>query len=366
MGAFAELTRWDFFNGPTVPSFRAPGRRVRKRGKGATRGDSGLETKRPSEKNVFVTFVNPFCVIRRDDEADYAASIDDINRNTYDHADLCRIVTSVPRHDKPDSKLLVCGDGAIALPMDFRRVQINEVVDIMNGVMCSLLLGGHHCEAIDSRDVVWGAILEDRAIWPTDFGNSLNAHRHSLLRMKLASNIDSIILSQPRNIRVGHFSKCYEKGGMILRALPHMSPTFLLRAATEMRYDNLTDGLSNLWIVTEQLTEVLWQKRFLGAAEFHPDPDCPKRKQSLDEDSRTWSISVKQEILFQKAVIPEKTYRGIYIARKARNDLVHTGHSPDKDVVKELFSGVIDLICIATGVDLPEFRTIDLSSEFRR
>ncbi len=53
--------------------------------------------------------------------------------------------------------------------------QANRVwlLDIFNGVLCSLLIGGHLCEAVDSRDIVYGNLHKRQAIWPTDLGQSL-------------------------------------------------------------------------------------------------------------------------------------------------------------------------------------------------
>jgi hypothetical protein len=318
-------------------------------------------THRGSGKSqAFVTFLNPFCIIRPDKEPNYAVPLDEINNNTYNHGQLCRIVASIPVPQLKGTPLLICADGAIAAPITSILQTRDDLLDTLNSVMCSLLLGGHLCEAIDTRDIVCGSLLEDYAVWPTDLGGSLNARLHILIRMRIASNLDRIRLVDPKNIPVSRFFQQYRTGNDLLTKLPNVSPTLLLRGVTEMRYHNLTDALSNLWIVVEQLTELLWQDVFLARNENHPIPDIPNRRRSLDEDTRTWSMSVKHELLFQKKIISAAVYAKIHPARKARNDLVHKGLRPNADLVENLFSGILDLVHSATGSDPSDLRAVDM------
>jgi hypothetical protein len=300
---------------------------------------------------AYVAFIHPFCIIRPDDEEDFTVDLKDINENSYNHGLLCRIVASLSSPALNQASLLVCADGAIAVPAVPELQTLDDVLDILNGVMCCLLFGGQPCEAVDSRDIVHGNLHERRAIWPTDLGQSLNAHSHSTMRMKVASTIDTICLSNPTNVPVSEFFQRYETGRSILGHLSNVSPTLLLRGVTELQYLNLVDSLSNFWIVVEQLTELLWAREFLASPDNHPDPAIPNRKKALSQDSRTWSTSVRQEMLFQKGILPSATYTKLHPARKARNDLVHAGRRPAHGTVRDLFSAVLDLICIASGSD---------------
>ena len=117
---------------------------------------------------AYVAFIHPFCIIRRDQEKDFTVDLKEINENAYNHGLLCRIVAALSSPDLPQASLLVCADGAIAVPAVPALGTLDDVLGILNGVMCSLLLGGHSCEAVDARDIVHGNLHEKRAIWPTD------------------------------------------------------------------------------------------------------------------------------------------------------------------------------------------------------
>lgn len=330
---------------------------------------SDQKNKHPGTWNspAYVSFINPFCIIRPDREDDFTVDLEQINGNSYDVWRLCRIVTTLRSPHLDSAALLICADGAIAAPKVPALKSIEDVLDVFNDVMCCLLIGGHLCEAIDLRDVVSGCLYKRRAIWPTDLGQSLNAHLHSTIRMRVASTIDTIRLSQPKNVSVTDFQSSYQGGRKILDKIRHLSPTLLLRGFTELQYGNTVDALSNLWIVVEQITEMLWATRFIDIDEMHPSPEIPNRRRSLGQDSRTWSTSVRQEILFQTGVIPSYAYSRIHPARKARNDLVHQGRRPSEEIVLTLFQGVLDLLEIASGIDPSRLRQLNIKprSDFR-
>ena len=56
------------------------------------------------------------------------------------------------------------------------------------------------------------------------------------MRMKVASKIDTILLSNPKNVPVSELFERYETGRRILDHLSNVSPTLLLRGFTELRY----------------------------------------------------------------------------------------------------------------------------------
>src|SRR5262249_642608 len=160
----------------------------------------------------YVAFIHPFYIIRPDHEPDYRISIEDVNRNNYNSWMLCRIVAALHIPNIEDLRLLVCGDGALALPMVSGLQSFNDVLDALNAVLSSLLLGGLLCEAIDSRDVVEGHLHKKTMIWPTNMGNTFNSYIHSGLRMKMTTSFETIRLSGTKNISVTEFVHKYEVG----------------------------------------------------------------------------------------------------------------------------------------------------------
>lgn len=305
-----------------------------------------------------VAFMEPFRVIRPDDEPDFSASLQAINSNTYDSSRLTRIVTSLPLDSGDTAPALICGDGAIAIPCGRDWRSINEVVDAINEVLCSLLLSGLLCDAVDARDVTTGNLHESKSIWPTLFGRSLSSHQHSTLRMRIAGGFERIALDTPENTSVSVFHKRHEEGRAILKAIPTLSATLLINGATELRFGNSMDALSNLWMVVEQLTEHLWKSRFLADSSLQPASEIKGRRKSLEQDTRTWSTSVRQEILFQVNVLPEQTYSKLHAARRARNELAHQGKRPTPSLVHTLFDGILDLIELSTSSSLPGIRNL--------
>ena len=245
--------------------------------------------------------------------------------------------------------MLVCFDGALAIPRIKSFGTEDLVLNRFNHILCALLLGGVLCEAVDRRDIVWGELHERRCIWPVNPGESLNSHIHCQLRMRMASSFDTIRLSTPSNIAVSAFLTAFRQGGAVLEALGGFTPTFLLRGFTALRYHNWSDALANLWICVEQLTSTVWARRFIKDSSLHP-AHVKRRLDSLANDSRTWSTSVRQEILWQIHAINENVFTNLFPARKARNDLVHEGATPEPAIVHSLYDAVVSLIEDVSGV----------------
>ena len=107
----------------------------------------------------WVTYLNPFRFVVPDGEEPWMVSLDEINSNSYDHGRLCRIVAEVPTPLGDGWPMLLCYDGAIALPRKGAFSKKEDATEYFNGVLCDLLLGGILCTAVDSRDVVWGRLL---------------------------------------------------------------------------------------------------------------------------------------------------------------------------------------------------------------
>jgi len=287
----------------------------------------------------WVAYLSPFTLIIPDNEDPLKVDLDEINSNSYDHGKLCRII-NYTNIEESKYDMVICYDGAFAIPKVGRFSEKEKAVDFFNRLFCKLLLGGFYCEAIDRRDVVNGYLHEKRLIWPTDFGQSASSHLHSTLRMRSAGSTDRIILSNPSHITISEFHRYKNFGDEILSIVTNLTPTFLIRGVTEIKYRNWDLVLSNLWITVEQLTDFIWNKIFLKGNDFHPLENILGRKSSFQEDNRTWSTSVKQEILFQAKIIDDEIISKLFPARKARNKLVHEGKSVPKDIAVNLFKSI--------------------------
>ncbi|OKL41039.1 hypothetical protein [Pontibacter flavimaris] len=309
----------------------------------------------------WVTYLTPFTLIVPDDEEPLKVELDEINSNTYNHGKLCKIVSSLPI-DSFDFELIICYDGALAIPKYSTFSEKEKAVDFFNNLFCKILLGGIYCEAVDRRDIVNGKLHKQSFIWPVDFGNSASTHLHSKLRMKVASNMDSIILSNPNYITVSEFHKTIDAGNNILSKINNLTPKFLVRGVTEITYRNWDLVLSNLWITVEQLIDFVWNKFYLIGTQYHPKHPISGRINSLKNDSRTWSTSVKQEIMYQNGILDEGIISKLYPARQARNKLVHEGKGVSQQIALDLYTAVQLLLKKASGLEHISFPDVEESS----
>lgn len=319
--------------------------------------------------HAWVAYISPFSFVIPDEEEPMAVSLEEINTSTYNYGELCRIIEIFPIPlESVEGKftMLVCYDGALAIPRYGKFALKEDAIEFLSSVLCHLLIGGIYCEAIDARDVVWGQLYEKQLLWPVDIGQSVSSQLHGSLRTKAAGPLQTITLSAPRIIRLSEFREAHHLGEQVTQAIPNLSPKFLIRGVTELKYRNWSSALSNLWICIEQLTDFLWRDKFLGDKSRHPKQAIPGRRKSLREDHRTWPSSVKQEILFQDGFIDEGTFAQIFPARQARNRLVHDGKTVEEDAAFSAYRGLLGMLshCVSDiHVPLGELGLFDRKNE---
>lgn len=321
------------------------------------------------EKNpCWVAFIHPITFVVPDDEKPWKVKLEEINNVSYNNSNLIRIVAKI---EIPNCELpaFICYDGAIAIPMNEKFPSKESALNFFCNFFVKLLFSGLNIEGIDHKDIVSGNLYNKWSIWPTDLGDSSISQTHSKIRMLVASNMDTIQLSNPRIVWVSELKEKLKQGNSILEKIPNLTPKFLLRGITEFRYKNWDLVLSNLWITVEQLIDYLWHFRFLSNDSFHPDAEIPNRKKSMKDDSRTWTASVKQEILFQSKILSEEILHNLNEARKTRNKLVHEG----KEVTKETATSILDttikliqIVCNDVQLDFLINRTIKIENKVNR
>jgi hypothetical protein len=293
---------------------------------------------------AWVTYLSPFRFIVPDGEEPWQVSLDEINSNTYDHGRLCRIIDRLPTPLGAGWPMLLCYDGGLAIPRTAAFSNKEDATSFFNRILCNLFLGGVICGAVDARDVVWGQLYMKKMLWPVDLGESIASQLHAQLRTRFGGPLHTIQLANPRTLPLSAFRDALSAGTQITGSVPCLSPKFFLLGVTELRNRNWSSALANLWIVIEQLTDHLWRKVFLENDQLHPTSDIPKRKRALKDDNRTWSTSVKHEVLYQSGLISEETLALIFPARQARNDLVHTGLDVSPDSAISACEGAIRLL----------------------
>ena len=84
----------------------------------------------------------------------------------------------------------------------------------------------------------------------------------------------------------------------------------------------------------------------------------------MKNDNRTWSCSVKQEILYQTGIIDDYVFERLYPARQARNGLVHDGKEVSDLIVLNLYKALTKMLnqCLKTqSTPLETLRLSDMS-----
>lgn len=292
----------------------------------------------PSYDPAWQSFLTPYTWVLTDGE-DFSVSLEQINANTYARDRLAEPVTTLT---VTGAIALVSRDGAVGLPMEGDLAEQHRAVEVMNRLFCALLIGGIHTESVAHNDALVGCLGEDRRLFlylPT---------LHGRLRHMDASITERFALLHPRVIRVAQLQEALAQGIGVLDRIQNLSPYFLLHGYTALQHQNLSDALTSLWITVEQLTSFLWEKRFLEQSDRHPK-GMKARLQSLKQDNRTWSISVRHEILWQTQLLSEESYASLSSARGQRNNLLHEGRVPNLATVTGLWPAICELLATASG-----------------
>lgn len=302
----------------------------------------------PKNTALWITYLYPMRLITHEEEK-IEFTLEQINNCTYNHAILCRVVGNVKNTFKGSTiTYWICGDGALVLSCD-SDLSCNDLLLNFNDLLCKLLLGGLDVDAITQKDITTGSFHGEKMVWPVNFGCSYNSYMHAMLRMKLCNNVDAIKLlgAASSAISIKELNSYLIRGELISAKIDNLSTYYLLNGITEMKYGNWSAALSNLWIVTEQIIDYLWINFFLSDPDR--DPEIPSRKQTLTNDNRTYSTSVKQEILYQIGVLSKNVFANLYTVRKARNKLVHEGKMVSEETAKLLYGSIDDLFRVING-----------------
>lgn len=301
----------------------------------------------PSYDPAWHAFLQPYTLVLKDGEQ-FDVSLEQINGNSYPGEMLSEPVTSLA---PLGVAALISRDGAFALPMQGDFVQQHRSVEVLNRLFCALLIGGIHAEFVAHNEALVGSLGEDHRFFvytPT---------QHGRFRHMDASISERIALMHPRIVRVANLQEALALGMGALSRIENLSPSFLLHGYTALQHQNASEALSSLWIVVEQLTSFLWEKRFLDDPKLHP-AGMRGRLQGMKQDNRTWTTSVKHELLWQSKVLRENCYASLSIARSQRNRLVHEGRVPDMDSVTGLWPALCEMLEVASGVSMAKLSSM--------
>lgn len=303
----------------------------------------------PVYNPAWVAFLMPYTLILTDEEEWVQVSLDQVNSNYYD-GDKFSKITAVLNFE--NISCLVSYDGGIAIPRNENCHTLDAAIDDINRIFCAVLLGGLHAEIIGPPELLCGSLEDQKYL------SVVNVGIHNRLRYGWASIQERLgHLMYPRILRVSELRKAYLHGNKVIDAISNFSPFFLLHGYSVMVYQNRSDALSSLWIVVEQLTSFLWEKRILNDVNINIESIKTNRK-ILKKDYRISTISVRHEILRDMKIVSTECFDSLSFARDKRNDLVHDGTIPAFEVVKQLWECLFELFECASEVQLIEMRRL--------
>lgn len=312
------------------------------------------EGEHPRRINALLTYLHPFRLVKSSKSGTWEANIDVINSSSWDYAKLHEIVGGIDVGLKKPYHLVVGFDGALALPPIKELQSVPAAVEFFNRCLASFLIGGIYCEAITLDNIEHGSIIDWMYIRSLSPGRAFSNQLHFLLRMKMAPPIMSVALCDPNIIELEELIEAGKIGSSILASLPELSPEFLLKGTSAIGRRDWGSALSNLWIIAEQITEHLW-KRHVGKSN-KKSIQIPGRTDQL-ADHRTWTASVKQEVLYQKDILSSATLKALFMARKTRNDLLHKGRHPQEEQTLAAYEAVEGLFQAALpNKEIPLFK----------
>ena len=107
----------------------------------------------------------------------------------------------------------------------------------------------------------------------------------------------------------------YLESALKLALISENLPLLIASAFSLYSKQETSEALIDSWIVVEQIIDYLWSE-YLDLIEIS------ERKDRL-EDPRTYSSSVRIEVLYLKNILNEEEYTTFHNARSHRNKMVH-------------------------------------------
>ena len=306
-----------------------------------------------------IAYLHPFRVVQADGQPTWNATIDQINHRDWDYAALHEVVGGIDVGLQSPYHLAVGRDGALALPPIDGLRSTQAAVEFFNRCLAGLLLGGVYCEAINPDGLDLGSIID----W-----TYIRAHRYRPRQQQTGSTNTFVIARRTRwrqslwciHVRLGSPTPgcCGGSVHELYDTVPLVRGEYLLRGTTGLARLDWGSSLANLWIVVEQLVAELWERKVV-APTLEADPFKARRSELMD--TRSWTASTRIEMLYQKGVINLDTIRALSKARKARNDLHHSGQHPSPDDARAAYQGVTGLVVVALGDERPPLFDLDLT-----
>jgi hypothetical protein len=311
---------------------------------------SDMETLTKRLVPCMVAYLSPFQIVNARESVPWNVEITDVNCGTWDYVELHKLVGGIDVGLAAPYHMVVARDGAVGLPALAHLRDVQAAVEFINRCFAALLLGGVYCEAIGPDGLDFGRIIDWTYLRTYSAAPARPNQFHQAIRQRQCAPLEAIHLMSPRSIEIDDLNTAMKAGRAILDAVPQLDPEFLLKGVTGYARRDWGAALTNLWIVVEQITSHLWEMRILASA--RTAQVAPGRIDQLS-DTRTWTVSVRHELLHQIGIIGPEALGALAVARKARNALAHTGKHPTESDAKSAYSSALSLLELAAATNIP-------------
>ncbi len=310
---------------------------------------------------VLISAPSPTLCFARDSSDKLDIDLEKINGSTYSPLKLHRgsffldvgLEGGSPMGFGFDGSMLISRTPSVSTP--------DEAIDCFNRVKASMMLGGLALDATTQSMIGFGEIKETGYF---RYHETLGAEAKisQALQEGGAGGQINICLLEPRQITEKEVIEAYSKGNRIFSLLANLNAAFLTLSYSSLRKAETRNSLIFGWVACEQVVEHFWSDIFLKDASKYVSTD--RRKRLL----KTQNVALKLDLLLQAAVISEKVYNALAVARKARNDFAHTGGAVSFEdafqcnyglllliqeyaALKDVSSGIVDLMEILPSCD---------------
>ncbi|MHA3052581.1 hypothetical protein [Acinetobacter sp. ANC 4640] len=311
----------------------------------------------PAYNPAWMVHLKPYSSIIKDGQQPINFTLEQINDNSYDGEQLAKVIGTIPLGLDIGFDALISYDGAIAIPQCQEFPTRSCGIAKINEILCCLLIGGIHVEALHSHELVIGSLHEKTYLF------AYTPSLHTQLRLNVSSIVDrSALIATPRILMLSRLQQAFSEGDNVIKSIPQFSPFFLLNGYTSLVNQNNIDALNNLWIVVEQLTQILWNNIYLKEKSSYPQRvlhyhSYLKKKNQIDK------IFAQHNLLRLSKIMTRQCHKKLTYVRNARNDLVHKGIQPSRDVIINLWNVLPELFEIATNRKNLGIRTLHVGGE---
>lgn len=305
-------------------------------------------TKAPIFNPAWVVFLFPLgTFVWPDDEGLLNYTLDDINNHRCDWRRYKRVSMSLKIDDSHELPILISHDGALALALNSETISADKAVEKINFIKGALFLGGlTQIEATDYKNLEVGSLSID-----DDLIESYVSSHHNRLRNNGLTKSENILLLNPNYINVSTIKSSYITGCGILKIIDNLMPDFIVKGHSALVSWNLSDALSNLWIVVEQIIQFILDKKI--GLNINDKPE--KIRKEYEEIKDSWknnTIKKKIDIAKNAGCLSKGLHSNLNKSRISRNKLAHSGITPELVRVETLWFDVLDLIHVASNVSL--------------